>query len=191
MLDRAYLQALSMNQAHSIHLAIDGMRCAGCVNTVETALRALPGVTAASVNFADRSATVSGTVESAALIAAVVKAGYQAHEAADETDNGEQQAAEQAHYRTLLHKSWFALAVAAPALAVGFPAMLGDSMPHGLMQWGSLALALLTLAVMLYSGPQFFIGAWKSLRNHNATMDNPTHMKKRFRVLRWTCLSGR
>ncbi|HEY3327510.1 MAG TPA: heavy metal translocating P-type ATPase [Novimethylophilus sp.] len=161
-----------MNQSRPIHLAVDGLRCAGCVNTVETALRALPGVTAASVNFADRSAMVSGTVEPAALIAAVAKAGYQAREAIDETDDGGQQAAaEQAHYRTLLHKSWFALGVAALALAVGFPAMLGGTMPHWLMQWGSPALALLTLAVMLYSGPQFFVGAWKSLRNHNATMD--------------------
>jgi Cu+-exporting ATPase len=71
----------------------------------------------------------------------------------------------------LMRKSWFALAVAIPALAFGFPAMLGGAMPHALMQGASPVLALLTLAVMLYSGPQFFIGAWKSFRNHTATMD--------------------
>jgi Cu+-exporting ATPase len=61
--------------------------------------------------------------------------------------------------------------VAIPALAFGFPAMLGGGMPHWLMTWGSPVLALMTLAVMLVSGPQFFTGAWHSLRNRAATMD--------------------
>jgi len=153
-------------------LSIEGMRCAGCVSAVESALRTLPGVAVANVNFADHTATVTGDISPSTLIDAVGKAGYQAHEIIEEAeDNGEQQAAEHAHYTKLLHQSWFALAAAVPALAFGFPAMLGGNMPHGLMQWGSPVLAVLTLAVILYSGPQFFIGAWKSLRNHNATMD--------------------
>jgi len=153
-------------------LAIDGMRCAGCVAAVEKSLRTVPGVVEASVNFADHRASVNGKANLAELIAAVAAAGYQASEIVDETvAEAEKEAAEQAYYRTLLHKAWFALIVALPALAFGFPAMLGGAMPHWLMQWGSPLLALLTLAVMLYSGPQFFVGAWKSLRNHAATMD--------------------
>ena len=155
-----------------IRLAIDGMRCAGCVTSVETALRAVPGVHEASVNFAEHTATVASSANAGSLIAAVVAAGYQASEIADEeVDSSEKETAELAHYRQLLHKSWFALAVAVPALVFGFPAMLGGGMPHALMQWGSPVLAVLTLAVMLYSGPQFFVGAWNALRNHTATMD--------------------
>ncbi len=155
-----------------IRLAIDGMRCAGCVASVEKALRAAPGVTDANVNYASRTAEVSGNAEIAILLAAVGKAGYQASEIVDEeTADSEKEAAEHAHYRLLMRKSWFALAVAIPALAFGFPAMLGGAMPHALMQGASPVLALLTLAVMLYSGPQFFVGAWKSFRNHTATMD--------------------
>jgi P-type Cu+ transporter len=153
-------------------LAIDGMRCAGCVAAVEKALRTVPGMVEASVNFADHSATVSGEANVADLIAAVAVAGYQASEIVDESlAEIEKEAAGRAHYRTLLRKSWFAMIVAVPALAFGFPAMLGGAMPHWAMQWGSPLLALLTLAVMLYSGPQFFVGAWKSLRNHTASMD--------------------
>ncbi len=52
------------------------MSCAGCVSSVETALRGVPGVTEASVNLADRSAEVSGSAAPAALVAAVRAAGY-------------------------------------------------------------------------------------------------------------------
>ncbi len=162
-----------VSQSSPIRLSIGGLRCAGCVSAVETALRAQPGVIGADVNFADRSATVSGDVSASALIDAVVKAGYQAQPAVDEDAEADtaRQAAETEHYRKLLRQSGFALAVAVPALLIGFPAMLGGMMPHAIMRWGSPVLALLTLAVMLYSGPQFFVGAWKSLRNHYATMD--------------------
>ncbi|MEZ0238296.1 MAG: heavy metal translocating P-type ATPase [Methylophilaceae bacterium] len=161
-----------MTSSNSLRLAIDGMRCAGCVAGVETALRGVPGVAEVNVNFAARTADVRGEAQVPALIAAVSKAGYRASEIIDEeAAESEKEAAELAHYRVLMRKSQFALAVAVPALAFGFPAMLGGNMPHALMQWGSPALAVLTLTVMLYSGPQFFIGAWKSLRNHTATMD--------------------
>ena len=161
-----------MSNSNPLRLAIEGMRCAGCVTGVETALRGVAGVAEAHVNFADRTADVRGDVETAALISAVEKAGYRASEIVDEeAAESDKQAAELAHYKVLLRKSGFALAVAVPALAFGFPAMLGGAMPHAWMQWASPALALLTLAVMLYSGPQFFVGAWKSLRNHTATMD--------------------
>jgi Cu+-exporting ATPase len=161
-----------MTSPNSIRLAIDGMRCASCVSATEKALRALPGVTKADVNFAARTANISGNVATADLIAAVVAAGFQASEIVDEeTAEKDKEATEQVLYRALLRKSWIALAVAVPALAFGFPAMLGGAMPHALMQWGSPLLALMTLAVMLISGPQFFVGAWKSLRGGNANMD--------------------
>lgn len=154
------------------HLALDGLRCAGCVSAVEKALNAVPGVTHASVNFAEHTALVEGDARTDDLIKAVDAAGYHASEIADEdSENDSKQQAELAHYKKLLHKSWFALAVAVPALAFGFPAMLGGELPHEWMQPASYVLAVLTLAVILYSGPQFFIGAWKSFRNHTATMD--------------------
>jgi Cu+-exporting ATPase len=163
---------LTQPMSSPLRLAIEGMRCAGCVAGVENALRGVPGVAEVNVNFAGRTADVRGDAQTATLIEAVEKAGYRASEIVDEeTAESEKQAVELAHYRVLLRKSGFALAVAVPALAFGFPAMLGGTMPHTLMQWGSPLLALLTLAVMLYSGPQFFVGAWKSLRNHTATMD--------------------
>lgn len=176
-----------LNQSPKL-LLIEGMRCAGCLASVEKALRSVAGVTHASVNFATQTASIAGNANSVALISAVIAAGFQASEIVDDdTKDDDNKSADTldkpdpkasnalAQYRQLLHQSWFALAVAIPALAAGFPAMLGGDMTQGSihhwMQWSSPVLAFLTLAVMRYSGAQFFTGAWKALRNRYATMD--------------------
>lgn len=59
-----------------LSLTVTGMSCAACAGRVERALRAVPGVTAASVNLATERAEVTGTAPAAALIGAVTAAGY-------------------------------------------------------------------------------------------------------------------
>lgn len=66
-------------------LSIGGMTCASCVSRVEKALKAVPGVTAASVNLATEKATVrlvAGTSDSTVLESAVTGAGYEVRKAA-------------------------------------------------------------------------------------------------------------
>ena len=58
------------------HLSIGGMSCAGCVASVETALRHVAGVTEASVNFAEHTALVEGDVPEQALLQAVAAASF-------------------------------------------------------------------------------------------------------------------
>ncbi|WP_052341182.1 heavy metal translocating P-type ATPase [Salinarimonas rosea] len=64
--------------ATSTEIAIEGMTCASCVGRVERALRSVSGVTKASVNLATERASVKGTADVSALIAAVEAAGYAA-----------------------------------------------------------------------------------------------------------------
>ena len=61
-------------------ISIEGMACMHCVNHVQQALSAVPGVKEAKVDLESKSATVSvdGGVTDAALKAAVDEAGYQA-----------------------------------------------------------------------------------------------------------------
>ena len=69
---------------HHVSLSIEGMTCASCVGRVERALRAAPDVLSANVNLATERAEITyaaATTSPAALIAAVAKAGYTAHEA--------------------------------------------------------------------------------------------------------------
>nr|WP_294972795.1 heavy metal translocating P-type ATPase [uncultured Pseudomonas sp.] len=64
--------------ADTTELAVEGMTCASCVGRVEKALKAVPGVTDATVNLATERATVHGMAVVQALIAAIEKAGYEA-----------------------------------------------------------------------------------------------------------------
>ena len=108
-----------MADQHHIRLSISGMSCAGCVTAVETALLAVPGVTEASVNLADRSADVNGSAAPQALVAAIEAAGYDAAELKGIDDEAIKQAAEHAHYRRLWRNSIVAAAVGVPLFIAG------------------------------------------------------------------------
>ena len=60
----------------TIELKISGMHCAGCVGSVEGALRKVEGVEEAIVNLTLEKATISGSVDSENLLSAVEKTGY-------------------------------------------------------------------------------------------------------------------
>ncbi len=55
---------------------VTGMSCAACSARVERVVKKLPGVTSCAVSLLTNSMTVDGTADSAAIIAAVEKAGY-------------------------------------------------------------------------------------------------------------------
>ncbi|AXA74474.1 copper-translocating P-type ATPase [Achromobacter insolitus] len=84
----------------TVELSVAGMTCASCVGRVEKALKAVPGVSNATVNLATERASVTATggVPASALIQAVAKAGYEARplsaESSDTDAVAERQAAE-------------------------------------------------------------------------------------------------
>ncbi len=78
-----------------VSFSIEGMTCAACVGSVESALRGAPGVTKASVNLATERATVSvasGMVSVDELVRSVEEAGYGARlfEGAAQSTTGEE-----------------------------------------------------------------------------------------------------
>ena len=83
---------------------------------------------------------------------------------------------EAAHeYRTLMRKWWFGAAVAAPAMILSYPWLfpgLRDWLPRGSEElrftWG--VMGVFALAVMAYSGSQFFTGAYHAVRQRQANM---------------------
>jgi Cu+-exporting ATPase len=146
------------------------MSCAGCVTTVEDALKAVPGVAEASVNFAEHTAMVTGAMEASILVEAVKSAGYEAAELTGDEDIAEKESIELAHYRSLLKKSAVAGVIGLPLLvsgALGFMPGL-DSINEQIF-WVIVGLA--SLFVLVYSGGHFYSGAWKAFRAHNANMD--------------------
>ena len=155
---------------NTTRLSLTGITCAGCVSRVEVALNNVEGVVSASVNLAERTATVDGDVSAENLISAVVGAGYDAAVLRSLDDESEKEAAEMAHYRKLLRKALIAAVVGLPLFVFGMAGLLPElSHPAGRIFW--LVTGLATAGVLVYSGGHFFTGAWQSARNHNANMD--------------------
>ncbi len=163
-------RAAQTDDEQSIRLSIIGMRCAGCVKTVENAIQSVPGVKAVSVNFADHSAVVEGGVDPQALREALQEVGYDAAVMESFEDLEAQERMEEERYQTLLRKS-------AAAGAWGIPLMVGGWLdlwppigtPQGSDFWA--IVSLITFGVMFYAGGHFFGGAVKSLRGGSANMD--------------------
>lgn len=156
--------------SEAIRLSISGMSCAGCVSSVEDALQRVVGVSAASINFAEHTATVEGDITAQSLVDAVRSAGYDAAELTSTEDETEKEAAEIAYYHKLLKKASFAAVVGFPQFVFGMSGFLPTfETVDGRLFW--LGVGLLTVIVLVYSGGHFFSGAWKSARNHNANMD--------------------
>ncbi|HEY4468718.1 MAG TPA: copper-exporting P-type ATPase CopA [Klebsiella sp.] len=154
----------------SQQLLINGMSCASCVSRVQNALAAVPGVSQARVNLAERTALVLGSASATELVQAVEKAGYGAEAIEDDLKRRERQ--QETAVATMKRFRWQAIV----ALLVGIPVMgwgmIGDNMmvsDDNRSLW--LAIGLITLAVMVFAGGHFYRSAWKSLKNGTATMD--------------------
>ncbi|MCH7881535.1 MAG: copper-translocating P-type ATPase [Proteobacteria bacterium] len=151
-------------------LSVSGMSCAGCVASVEDAINSVDGVSLASVNFAEHTATIEGNVSVESLVSAIRSAGYDAAQLLGSEDEAEKEAVEMVYYRKLLKKAAFAGVLGIPLFATGMLGLLpGFEDSSGRLFW--LVIGLLTIMVLVYSGGHFFTGAWKSAKNHNANMD--------------------
>ncbi len=158
------------NEANHIHLALSGMSCASCVKKIETALQAVDGVTQASVNFADHSAIVTGTVKAESLIKAVQGVGYDAVSATAD-DLSEQEALEQHYLRTTFYRMLVAFLVGIPifadALIYSFIPSLTD--PYGQITW--FAIGVIVLGMIYYSAGHMYKSAVKAFAARSANMD--------------------
>ncbi len=165
----------------TIELVIEGIYCAACVDRIEGELKRMPGVLTAALNPATETARVEylpGAMDLGALTRAVEAAGpYRARPAAAPSESAlDREAAEQEReYRRLMRKWWFGAAVGAPTMVLSYPYLipgLRDLFPRGSLQltilWGILGLA--SLAVLIYSGSQFFVGMWEGLKRRQANM---------------------
>ena len=154
-------------------LIIEGAGCASCVGKIESALKAVPGVENAEMNFAQRTVSVIGNAAASDLLKAVEKAGYNAKLAAAENEDdalAEKEKADQAYYKRLMKETWIALSLGGPLMA--YALITGEVNVNTTTEriaW--LVVGILTFGVLYFSGKHFFVGAWKSFLNHSANMD--------------------
>lgn len=172
---RSKIEALGYGvAADRVELNITGMTCAACSTRIEKGLNKMPGVLKANVNLAMETATIeydSAQVGVGDLVRQVEKLGYQAARK-EEGKEEEQVDRRMAEIRRQTQKFWISLIFSLPLLwsmvsHFSFTSFIW--LPDFLMNpWVQLALAT---PVQFIIGAQFYVGAYKALRNKSANMD--------------------
>jgi Cu+-exporting ATPase len=160
----------------SIEFPLTGMRCANCAMTIERTLNEkVPGVTAASVNFATERATVEyipGTASPEDIVQAIKKAGFGAIlPDGTEAEEDMEMLARQDEIKSQTRKFLVGLVFTLPLfiLSMGRDFGLLGVWSHGL--WVNWLFLILATPVQFYTGSDYYVGGWKSLKNKSANMD--------------------
>ncbi|NTV45060.1 MAG: heavy metal translocating P-type ATPase [Chlorobiales bacterium] len=167
------------SQTETLSLDITGMHCASCVARVEKSLQNVAGVKSAVVNLTLENATVEYTpslVNRDALKHAVEDAGYGIAEPEAALSSEEKPAdvtedRKAKEYRILKIRLIFSAILTAIIMSLSMVSMI-PAVHHKLnMNVVNYVLLVLTIPVMVWSGREFYIAAWKGLKHFSANMD--------------------
>ncbi|WP_339243567.1 heavy metal translocating P-type ATPase [Paenibacillus sp. FSL F4-0243] len=169
----ASIQKLGYSTAkEAVDLQLVGMTCAACALKIEKTLNKLPGVSTASVNFAMETAHVEyNPVEVSVpdMQKRVEKLGYKAVPKQEQGDPAEQRQQDLSKQKRKLLISAILSFPLLWAMVSHFSFTSWIWLPDLFMNpWFQLILAT---PVQFYIGKQFYIGAYKALRNGSANMD--------------------
>lgn len=157
-----------------ITLNIEGMHCAGCMNSIEKSLLGLDGVISANVNLTTAKAIVEyneGTTGLEEIQKAVEEAGYSSKPKENNTNRlEEKREREEKKYRTAKNNMIWSWVVTAPIMVWMFVHMvLGLHLTNPLVM--ELAMVLGAGFVIFKPGLQTLVSAWKSAMNTSPNMD--------------------
>jgi len=152
-----------------IELKISGMHCAGCVGSVEGALRKVDGVEEAIVNLTLEKATISGSVDSENLLSAVEKTGYGAELLKSEAFLDLQVKIDE-KVETAFSQMKIAWGFTIPAMIwMGIHMISGKTWPS--MEGMELGIFILSALVCFIPGRLTLMSAWKSAIHLSPNMD--------------------
>lgn len=159
-----------------VELPITGMTCANCVATIERTLnKKVPGIINATVNFATEKAVVEfipGVVSRADMVAAIERAGYGVVEAAEGADlEDAEQAARDAEISDQTRKFWIGVAFSLPLFVLSMLRDFGVLGEWAQAPWVNWVMLVLAAPVQFYVAWDYYVGAYKAIRNGSANMD--------------------
>ena len=164
------LAALQRVEPARLMLSLPSAHCAACISTVETALRAHPGVRSARVNLTLKRVSVEAEPEvTAADLASTLEAvGYEAHEldpgmlSMTETDR---------QGRELLMRLGVAFFSMMNIMLLSVAVWSGaEAATRDMFHWIS---AMIAIPTVIFVGQPFFKSAWAALRVGRLGMDVP------------------
>lgn len=156
-----------------VQIPVTGMTCANCAANIERSIKKLDGIENVSVNLATERADVAfddARVAMNDIIARIQHAGYGAVVPDDDAPDAES-VARDAEVRDQRRKFYVGLAFTLPLFALSMGRdmhMLGSWAQLPFMDWLFWALAT---PVQFYTGWDFYVGGYRSLRNKTANMD--------------------
>jgi len=155
-----------------LDLPVTGMNCAGCAANIEKALKNVPGVESAIVNFATARATVIYSpkiIRPDEIEAAIVSAGYGVLKTGEgeEEEDAERKARER-EFQKLKREFWTALAFSVLVLIGSMPHVF-PWIPHFFNNF--FLLWALATPVQFWIGARFYKGAWAMLKHKTADMN--------------------
>ncbi|HIW11961.1 MAG TPA: heavy metal translocating P-type ATPase [Candidatus Salinicoccus stercoripullorum] len=148
---------------------ISGMTCAACSNRIEKVLNKMEGVSHASVNLTTENATIeynSNVVTKKDLIGRIGDLGYGAKpkQSTEEKGSKKEKELEKMKWKVII-----SALLSAPLLVTMLDHLFGINLPGIFMNpWFQLIFAA---PVQFILGWQFYVGAYKNLKNFNANMD--------------------
>lgn len=153
-----------------LQIEIIGMHCASCANIIEQALKKLPGVVEANVNFAAEKATILYSEEQAdaeSVIKTIKKAGYEAKiSGADDHQNHRREQKTIDFYQNRLI---LAAVLSLPLVLLMIISLLSQSM---ILSYNGIISLILATPVQFIAGASFYKGAWSSLKMKTFNMDS-------------------
>ncbi len=158
-----------------VTLPVQEMSCASCVEKVQTALRNVPGVIRADVNFATEKATVEyipGQVTVKDLSKAVEAIGYTILEIEQGDVVDKEKAAREAEFKKLKHKFTAGVILVIPLFVLVHWDKLGLSQIWAMSKQTSFFIQLIfQTPIQFWVGWQFYKGAWAAARHKTSDMN--------------------
>jgi len=157
-----------------LDLVVEGMHCAGCMQKIERALGAVPGVDTARCNLSTKRVAVSWDntkTNGDKIIATLSETGFEAVPF-DAKLVGTIDEKESTRLLRAMGVAGFATANVMLLSVSVWSGLVSDMEPEtrSLFHWLS---ALITLPAVAYAGQPFFTSAWKALKAKSMNMDVP------------------
>lgn len=150
-------------------LSLPGIHCAGCIQDVEKALKAHPGVRDARVNLTLRRVNVDAPgLEAVDLLPVLEGIGYEVYELDPSALTA---TAAEKQGRDLLMRTGVAGFAMMNVMLLSVAVWSGaDGATRDMFHWIS---AMIALPTVVYAGKPFFENAWRGVRHGRITMDFP------------------